>query len=1710
MKFLSLLLPALVTSCVALSTPTEEISTAIQTLDHQEERSLSEDIITRRLEVGDFAEFNELFENAFISLPDGFKTSTGKFEFRARNVKCYGINIGDMNVSHELKSSQKVEVVIDVMKLDLDCEMDFEYDWLFSGDGWLKVTTDDSSASARINFESDDFNTKPPKGSSVPICDADIKGLKLDFEDDFLGETIENFQFLIKEGIQDAIGDMACVELGSMGTTLVENMLDLAAEKLEPYQGDLSEEDTDPLFMERNLDIPDGMKALDLKDTESPIGSLLNKALESADSLLGTVASDTSSPSTGEDLLINFLLRSFVLEEDGSFIINPSDLPLDNVIFEGHDRITETKMTLNEVKVLGLDSLTKFNPFQKIGSYTLKNDLTWDRVTVEFDVTIDIKPSTLEDAILEDPTSSGITERFTADFNLDNVEVAASLLLVLDEEELEALNLGPLLYSEYLLPCLLSAVHTTAMSGITFNPETINEPTLNGFISPGIDRVISNAAEAAFAMYTGALRTSLPYIFQTSVRSFVNTDIIGTYMSNETKTTCHSVDPIPGFIDFRTFFDSEEHSHGDIPALVKNLATTELFSIDESTGRPKINEVLIKPLTKAQSGTEGNLEFSTGVFGFKSEPIPRIGLDSIEMRAFDPSIRNLDTMGGPMDFLKPNAENGYLLENFITVGASPDSIQLALKGLFALSGDASLEMHNEVELSLEIVNSDIFAGVMAMIESDAFLSFPISDVTNLDCWLAALATPELGSNGKLLDNTDIGLSLESFLLTTESLRFNSTCTNCTSPSLAILPQLFETLEAAGVSDVLEKRLVDLGLEIIKSDYVQANINQLLINGALRCPNSPGFVDSLASSSYQVPSMPSLPYDSLESVAFTATILLHMAMVVAAEAHAGYDLEDTSALDGQMELDQHAGLRLIDFTTFETSVGEWANEAVGELVEYISEIVNDPNGPGGKDLRVNNLLRSTFLDENGVLKIEFNDLGVGGDDLQISLKQIRLTGLDTFSNLNILDAIGPQTLQNVWKWNKLGVEAVFSLISTEADVGSGRSLKSMEDITLSLEFGDIDVSLSLLLALDIDSLGDLKLQSMLEMKNILPCILTAAHSAELSEFQVLAGTIKKFAITGFRSEELNAAAAESSRVMLEKYGQKVVSSIPGIFDKTIRVLINNLMTYYMGDGSSIVCPSSSFASALSSFVDLRDLFLDSEEARYFGGSGLSQYGDLFRTAVGFAKDLVFKTDASTGLSAVNGLVVAPLTESQSNSSGSLMFEGDLFNGGTRVAVGGLDANIQLRASDARVDNLDTIGSPMQLLEAVMNEPYQLNNSLTFGVSDRPVRLAFRFLLSLIGDDDMQVHNDVEVSLDLFSTSVILKTMMKVAESRFYGFPLRDVFNLNCWLAMIPAPSLDQYGIRSNDLEPTMSLEELAASVSSLNLNVSCVECSSPRLPELSELLAKAEAQEEITVAINGFLDYIAELAGGNFLQVQIDRLLNDASRECPHSPTYEPDAEPAIYKAIPAPSNELSMTFLIKLLAVAIAAILAVAVIIMGIRWIVRRRHKRWLGHLPPHQIRRLARDQKRTEKAESELNAATQSLFTSPAVPLLVRLGMPVVIIGNIVFFLSGHLSLGATVNIEAELAGESFRVEKFFEFSMARSTVDIWNAGGKELAIIILIFSGIWPYSKQLMTLVLWFMPPSRLSVSRRESVLMWLDRLGKWSMIDIFVLVVSIAAFR
>eukprot|EP00529_Nitzschia_sp_RCC80_P017318 CAMPEP_0113479146 /NCGR_PEP_ID=MMETSP0014_2-20120614/21149_1 /TAXON_ID=2857 /ORGANISM="Nitzschia sp." /LENGTH=858 /DNA_ID=CAMNT_0000372415 /DNA_START=86 /DNA_END=2662 /DNA_ORIENTATION=+ /assembly_acc=CAM_ASM_000159 len=328
--------------------------------------------------------------------------------------------------------------------------------------------------------------------------------------------------------------------------------------------------------------------------------------------------------------------------------------------------------------------------------------------------------------------------------------------------------------------------------------------------------------------------------------------------------------------------------------------------------------------------------------------------------------------------------------------------------------------------------------------------------------------------------------------------------------------------------------------------------------------------------------------------------------------------------------------------------------------------------------------------------------------------------------------------------------------------------------------------------------------------------------------------------------------------------------------------------------------------------------------------------------------------------------------------------------------------------------------------------------------------------------------------------------------------------------MPSPELDAQGLRLN-AEATAALEEIVANIGQLNLNVTCIDCSSPGMHDLTEILSTPEAQAGATESINNLLGAATKLLGGNFVQVQIDKFLNDANRRCPHSPEYDPDFVAIEYQPLKVPSSsESNVSYLALVGAAVLGLIFVIGIVMIVVRCVVRRRHNRFISSLPAEQASKLVRLQQRQDAIEAELNDSTVSMFRSREIPCVIRYSMPFIIMGNLALFLSGHLSLGATVNIEANLAGETISVDKFYEFSMARSTIDIWNAGGKALAMLILIFSVIWPYTKQLMTMVLWFLPPSRASLTRRGTILLWLDWLAKWSMIDVFVLVVCIAAFR
>merc|ERR1712226_1413535 len=64
-----------------------------------------------------------------------------------------------------------------------------------------------------------------------------------------------------------------------------------------------------------------------------------------------------------------------------------------------------------------------------------------------------------------------------------------------------------------------------------------------------------------------------------------------------------------------------------------------------------------------------------------------------------------------------------------------------------------------------------------------------------------------------------------------------------------------------------------------------------------------------------------------------------------------------------------------------------------------------------------------------------------------------------------------------------------------------------------------------------------------------------------------------------------------------------------------------------------------------------------------------------------------------------------------------------------------------------------------------------------------------------------------------------------------------------------------------------------------------------------------------------------------------------------------------------------------------------------------------------------------------------------------------------------------------------------------------IYDAKMPYIAFTLIIFSGVLPYTKLLLMLIMWIVPSRCVSLKWRGRVLLILDQIGKFSLVDVFV---------
>jgi hypothetical protein len=157
----------------------------------------------------------------------------------------------------------------------------------------------------------------------------------------------------------------------SRAFTFMDNLLTGVNGQLEDLLEPISDL-TNPFHAEETLEIPDYVRLVNFMHGGDQLGNVLREIVKEADSLLGQKIDDPKNP-TQEDLAVNVWLRKNVLQDDGSFFLDTSNVTGNGIILESHDRLLQTQVKINSVKLYGIDTFRNFKPSRVVGDYTIEN-----------------------------------------------------------------------------------------------------------------------------------------------------------------------------------------------------------------------------------------------------------------------------------------------------------------------------------------------------------------------------------------------------------------------------------------------------------------------------------------------------------------------------------------------------------------------------------------------------------------------------------------------------------------------------------------------------------------------------------------------------------------------------------------------------------------------------------------------------------------------------------------------------------------------------------------------------------------------------------------------------------------------------------------------------------------------------------------------------------------------------------------------------------------------------------------------------------------------------------------------------------------------------------------------------------------------------------------------------------------------------------------
>lgn len=565
-------------------------------------------------------------------------------------------------------------------------------------------------------------------------------------------------------------------------------------------------------------------------------------------------------------------------------------------------------------------------------------------------------------------------------------------------------------------------------------------------------------------------------------------------------------------------------------------------------------------------------------------------------------------------------------------------------------------------------------------------------------------------------------------------------------------------------------------------------------------------------------------------------MTEIGLVAVAENHRNFSYMAASPLALQSAVPPDSGY--LDWTNFGTSLG--FGDIGDELLDYVLDYVEGRDDEG--NLRINDVVDEFILGGEETLILMFDDTSVEVDELVLSLKEVKVDGLNSFRSLNVADPIGAQTLANEFEIERLSIEIVATMDILSTD-------EPPQEVSISFGVNDLSASLILFAAVNVEKVGNLPLGSIVNTNDLVSCVMSTVEALSVPSISITSVSLEKPEIKGLMSDTGTVLSTTLDRVF-EQFRSNIEEAVPILMDTSVRKIVNSVVETLL-DGAD--CPANEAGDGV---VDYRAMF-----------SGQSPYGNLPGLLMDLLRSNFFSADSLTGLARVNTLVRS-WTE---NGSGVFsMAENFIDETTSRFRKIGINW-LRFAFGEFSVENLDTIKAPVVLLEPVATNGTLLSNRIGLGGEPNPIRLSAEATLETRGDPELTSRNDMQLLVDITDIDAVAVVLAKLGLDELMSFPLKRILDANCWLALF----------HTDDGSRNLLVETLSLAVSSFVMRVECVDggrCSSG-LPYADALLKDVTTGEFGRQLAGLVLGVIEDAIEGEFFHSMLDDLIQESANAC---------------------------------------------------------------------------------------------------------------------------------------------------------------------------------------------------------------------------------------